>query len=50
MIEFGRNYDLHGSGFKHRQEERRKKINLLQDEEVLLKTGGYKNYRCVRET
>jgi hypothetical protein len=50
LIEFGCNYDLHGSGFKLRQEERRKKIELLRDEEVLLKTGWYRNYRCLRGT
>ena len=39
LIEFGYSYDLHGSGFKRRQEETKKKIGLLQDEEMLLKTG-----------
>ena len=47
LIEFGCNYDLHGSGFKRRQEETRRKIELLQEEEVLLKTGWYRNCRCV---
>ena len=39
LTEFGRNYDLHGTGFKRRQEETKRKIELLQDELLLLKTG-----------
>lgn len=41
LTEFGRNYDLHGAGFKRRQEETKRKIELLQDELLLLKTGTH---------
>lgn len=41
LTEFGCSYDLHGAGFKQRQEEAKRKIELLQDELLLLRTGIY---------
>lgn len=39
LEEFSRCYDLHGSGLKHREEEDKKKMAILQDELILLETG-----------
>ena len=39
--EFAKSYDLTGSGFKHREEQNRKKISILQDELLLLESGGH---------
>ena len=39
LVEFSQCYDLHGFGLKHREEENKKKIVLLQDELILLETG-----------
>lgn len=39
LKEFSCCYDLHGSGLKHREEEDKKKMAVLQDELILLETG-----------
>ena len=41
LAEFGCCFDLHGSGYKYREEEARKKVSVLQEELVLLETGKY---------
>lgn len=43
LAEFSQCYDLHGSGLKHREEEDRKQIMVLQDELILLETGSVEN-------
>lgn len=49
-MEFGRRYDLHGSGLKYREEEDRKKIMVLQDELILLETGTHERGRGTLHT
>lgn len=39
LVEFGRGYDLHGAGCKHREEQAKRKLGVLQDELVLLEAG-----------
>ena len=39
MKEFGRSYDLIGSGCKHREQQTQKRVCTLQDEVMLLEAG-----------
>ena len=39
LKEFGKSYDLMGSGYKHREEQARKRLSIVQDELLLLEAG-----------
>ncbi len=40
LVEFGQSYDLHGSGYRYREEQAQRKIGVLQEELLLLEAGG----------
>lgn len=44
LKEFGKSYDLMGSGYKHREEQAKKRLSIVQDELLLLEAGD----RCMR--